>query len=118
MNFVPKRWGWELWIVNGEQYCGKILFIKQGHFCSYHWHDVKDEVLYIQQGRIWFTYDDGTDKEHAEMGPGEAFHVLPGVKHQMEAIEDTYIIEFSTQHFDEDSFRVTTDLVCPDKGGV
>jgi hypothetical protein len=45
------------------------------------------------------------------MPVGHAFHVRPGLKHQMQAIEDTYIIEFSTQHFDDDSFRATTDLV-------
>jgi len=117
MKFVPKSWGWELWIVNNEMYCGKILFIKQGKYCSYHYHEIKDEVLYIQQGKINFTYEeDGVDFEHGELGVGEAFHVIPGVKHQMEALEDTYIIEFSTQHFDEDSKRVTRDLQVKDKG--
>jgi len=120
MNFVSKRWGWELWIVNNEKYCGKILFIKQGKWCSFHYHEQKDEVLYIQQGRIEFTYEDDEAKitEQAEMGVGEAFHVVPGVKHQMRALEDTYIYEFSTQHFDEDSKRVTTDLRYVDRENI
>jgi hypothetical protein len=29
----------------------------------------------------------------------------------MQAIEDTVLYEFSTQHFDEDSYRITRDLV-------
>ena len=28
-KFVPKGWGHELWIVNKEEYCGKLLFIKK-----------------------------------------------------------------------------------------
>ena len=27
IKFVPKGWGFEKWIVNCEQYCGKLLFI-------------------------------------------------------------------------------------------
>jgi mannose-6-phosphate isomerase-like protein (cupin superfamily) len=116
MKFVSKRWGWELWICNNEKYCGKILFLKAGHHLSYHHHEVKDEVLYVQQGRMWMSYGDEPPRDTervnwCEMPVGHAFHVRPGLKHQMQAIEDTYIIEFSTQHFDDDSFRTTTDLV-------
>ncbi len=35
----------------------------------------------------------------------------PGVKHQMQAITDTVIFEFSTHHEDGDSIRTTRDLV-------
>jgi hypothetical protein len=32
--------------------------------------------------------------------------VRPGLVHQMEAIEDAELYEFSTQHFDSDSYRL------------
>jgi quercetin dioxygenase-like cupin family protein len=111
MKYVPKRWGWELWICNNEKYCGKKLFIKQGHHLSYHKHEVKDEVLFCESGRIIFTHNLNEEVESIEMTPGYAFHVPPGVTHQMQALEDTMLIEFSTQHLDEDSYRTTTDLV-------
>lgn len=113
MKFVSKSWGYELWIVNNEKYCGKILFIKQGKHCSFHYHKIKDEVLYIQSGRIYFRHKDpdSSDNMIREMGPGEAYHVKPGLIHQMTAIEDTTILEFSTQHFDEDSYRIKEDQV-------
>ena len=38
---------------------------------------------------------------------GDTWHVKIGQRHQMIAIQDTELIEFSTQHFDEDSYRVT-----------
>lgn len=111
MNFVPKRWGYELWIYNGERYCGKKLFIKQGHWLSYHHHNVKDEVLYVESGRIWFTHDEDGTPVSVELPVGHAFHVAVGVKHQMQAIEDTVLFEFSTHHEDADSIRTTLDLV-------
>ena len=37
---------------------------------------------------------------------GDKFHVYRGLRHQMFALEDTDLFEFSTQHFDNDSYRV------------
>lgn len=111
MKYVPKSWGWELWICNNERYCGKKLFIKQGHWLSFHHHEKKDEVLFVESGKIWFTNNENGSLYSPELKAGQAFHVTTGVKHQMQAIEDTVLFEFSTQHFDEDSIRTTRDLM-------
>ncbi len=121
MKYVSKSWGWELHICNNEKYCGKKLFIKQGWWLSFHHHNIKDEVLFVESGVIWFTNDESSFlefptpahvfTESPKLTVGHAFHVVPGVKHQMQAIEDTVLFEFSTQHFDEDSIRTTRDLV-------
>tara|TARA_E500000318_G_scaffold16951_2_gene17219 strand:- start:6482 stop:6670 length:189 start_codon:yes stop_codon:yes gene_type:complete len=37
---------------------------------------------------------------------GDKFHVPRGLRHQMYALKDTLMFEFSTQHFDSDSFRI------------
>lgn len=37
---------------------------------------------------------------------GDKFHVYRGLRHQMFAMEDTDMFEFSTQHFDSDSHRI------------
>jgi len=93
------------------------LFVKQGHHLSFHHHDVKDEVLYVHSGRMWMMWKNSSEApednpiQQIEMPPGYAFHAEPGAVHQMQAVEDTLIIEFSTQHFDEDSFRTTVDLI-------
>jgi mannose-6-phosphate isomerase-like protein (cupin superfamily) len=120
MKFVSKRWGWELWICNNDRYCGKKLFIKQGHWLSFHHHNVKDEVLFVESGEVWFTYDE-PDRLYNDpqsvltrsinIFEGQAFHVKPTTKHQIQAIKDTVIFEFSTKHDDADSIRTTTDLV-------
>ena len=40
------------------------------------------------------------------LNPGENFHVYIGLRHQMEALEDSELFEFSTEHFDSDSHRI------------
>ena len=80
INFVPKGWGFE-----------------------------KDEVFYIQSGKLLVKYSDGDDLGKAKevvLSKGDNFHVYRGLRHQMIALQDTELFEFSTQHFDEDSYRI------------
>lgn len=106
--FVEKGWGSEDWLWNGS-YCGKLLFFWAGKRCSYHYHAIKDEVLYVQYGSILMKYADHDDLDRANeilLGPGMAFHVSPGLRHQMIAQEESLIFEVSTHHEDSDSIRV------------
>ena len=109
INFVPKGWGFEKWIVNCEKYCGKLLYFVKGKKCSWHYHKLKDEVFYIQSGKIMvkYSFDDDLGKSSEQiLTAGDNFHVEPGLRHQMMALEDTELFEFSTQHFDSDSYRI------------
>jgi len=109
IKFVPKGWGFEKWIVNCEEYCGKLLYFVKGKRCSWHYHELKDEVFYIQSGKILVKYSD-TDNiklsQEVILERGDNFHVYRGLRHQMIALEDTELFEFSTQHFDTDSHRI------------
>ncbi len=109
MNFVEKGWGWERWICNGPEYCGKLLFFNKGKRCSWHKHKLKDEVFYLQSGKMLVKYSENDDIEKAEelvLEPGQNFHVYRGLRHQMIALEDSELFEFSTQHIDSDSHRI------------
>jgi len=109
IKYVEKGWGYERWIVNKKEYCGKLLFFEKGKKCSWHYHEKKDEVFYVQSGRIMVKYSDSDDLEKASeiiLERGDNFHVYTGLRHQMVALEDTELFEFSTQHFDEDSYRI------------
>lgn len=117
-NFVPKGWGYELWLVNKEEYCGKLLFFVKGKKCSYHYHRIKDETFYVHSGKIELMYSDDPDldkgfvwqgrdkRERVILSKGDVFHIPVGRRHQMRALEDTELFEFSTQHFDTDSYRI------------
>ena len=109
IKFVPKGWGFEKWIVNSGEYCVKLVYFVKGKKCSWHFHKLKDEVFYLQSGKILLKYYDEDDIALAHeliLNKGDKFHVYRGLRHQMIALEDTELFEFSTQHFDEDSYRV------------
>ena len=105
----PKGWGYEKWIVNKEDYCGKLLHMIKGKKCSWHYHTLKDETFYLQEGKILLKYSEDDDIEKAKeivLCRGDKFHIYRGLRHQMFALEDTDLFEFSTQHFEHDSNRV------------
>jgi quercetin dioxygenase-like cupin family protein len=109
MKHVDKGWGWERWIVNNEEYCGKLLFFNEGKRCSWHYHVLKDEVFYLQSGKMIVYFSKEDDRESAQeliLNPGDNFHVYRGLRHQMLALENSELFEFSTQHFDSDSHRI------------
>jgi quercetin dioxygenase-like cupin family protein len=109
IKFVSKGWGFEKWIVNTEEYCGKLLYFAKGKKCSWHYHELKDETFYIQSGKIILKYNYSDDIESSKeivLERGDKYHIYRGLRHQMLALEDTELFEFSTQHFDSDSYRV------------
>ena len=109
MEFVKKGWGYEKWIVNKPEYCGKLLFFEKGKRCSWHYHKIKDEVFYLQSGKLLVKFSDDDNLDEAEekiLEPGHSFHIYTGLRHQMIALEDSELFEFSTQHFDSDSYRI------------
>ena len=109
IKYVPKGWGFEKWICNSQEYCGKLLYFVKGKKCSFHYHILKDETFYIQSGKVLLKYTEEDELENAQeiiLSQGDKFHIYRGLRHQMIALEDTELFEFSTQHFDEDSIRI------------
>ena len=61
---VEKKWGYELWVHNDADYCGKLLvFTKSGNKFSMHYHMIKDETWYIQKGAFQFDWIDTENGE-------------------------------------------------------
>ena len=50
--------------------------------------------------------DDISTASQQLLKPGDNFHIYRGLRHQMVALEDCELFEFSTQHFDSDSYRI------------
>jgi mannose-6-phosphate isomerase-like protein (cupin superfamily) len=107
---VEKGWGKEVWIENNDKYCGKLLHINKGKQCSWHYHKLKEETFYLQQGRILLLYgwdDDIAKADKLILHSGDSFHVPIGLKHRMKGLLKTNVlIEFSTHHEDSDSYRI------------
>jgi len=101
-NFVEKDWGSELWMVNNKLYCGKILTLKKNYCCSRHYHKLKDETFYILEGKVLME----TNRTIKTMNKGDVIHIPQKTIHRFTGIEDSKIIEISTEHFDSDSYRL------------
>lgn len=99
---VDKPWGHELIWAKTDRYVGKILHIKAGEALSLQYHRVKDETIMVLSGRLRFEhFADGESPTATELGPREPFHITPGLRHRMIAIEDTDVLEVSTTELDD-----------------
>jgi mannose-6-phosphate isomerase-like protein (cupin superfamily) len=109
VHVEPKGWGREVWIANNDRYCGKILEIKRGKRCSLHYHKLKTETFFLRAGKLKVRIKESPASEKTEefvLNPGDCMDVPLGLVHQMEALEDSELFEFSTQHFETDSHRL------------
>ena len=112
-NIVTKKWGYEMWIHNDDEYCGKLLvFNKEGDKFSMHYHIKKKETWFVQSGTFLFKWIDVENGQinSQEISVGESVVIERGLPHQLIALENNSIVfEVSTQHFDEDSYRIYRD---------
>ena len=109
VHIEQKGWGREIWIANNQLYCGKILEIRKGKRCSLHFHKLKTESFYLHKGRLKIRVKESVESDRLdefEISPGDCMDITPGLVHQMEALEDSELFEFSTQHFETDSYRL------------
>jgi mannose-6-phosphate isomerase-like protein (cupin superfamily) len=109
-KMVKKNWGYELWIHNDSDYCGKLLvFNSKGNKFSMHYHLKKKETWYVQSGEFhfwWIDIENGV-LNYQLLSVGDSVLIERGLPHQLIALEDNAtIFEISTQHFDEDSYRI------------
>jgi mannose-6-phosphate isomerase-like protein (cupin superfamily) len=109
VHVEPKGWGREVWLANNPLYCGKILEINKGKRCSLHFHKLKTESFYLRAGTLKVRIKESPESEQTEefiLSAGECMDIPPGLVHQMEALENAELYEFSTEHFDSDSHRI------------
>jgi len=99
---VDKPWGWELIWAETDDYVGKLLFVRAGHSLSLQYHERKDESWLVREGRATLELGEvGGGLDTLEIGPGDAFHFVPGTVHRVTAVEDTLVVEVSTPHLDD-----------------
>jgi mannose-6-phosphate isomerase len=100
MRKIDKPWGHELIWAETKDYVGKILHIEEGEQLSLQYHEVKEETLFCQSGRmeLQFAAKEGDGLETTILEPGQAFHVPTGMVHRMRALSTCDIFEVSTPH--------------------
>ncbi len=102
--------GYELWIHNDPQYCGKLLvFTQKGNHFSMHYHMIKNETWYVQKGSFQFDWIDTqlAKLQRTILNEGDVVYIEKGKPHQLTALnDDSIILEVSTEHFNSDSYRI------------
>ncbi len=100
---VEKPWGYEIIWAHTERYVGKVLHIDAGQQLSYQYHELKEETLRVEQGRLRMVYDlcQGEGRQEKVMEKGDVFHVAPGTRHRMIAETDVDVVEVSTPELDD-----------------
>lgn len=104
----PKGWGEEIWIINTDKYCGKLLIFKKGALFSDHFHVNKDETWYVLEGKLELRYYNLAKAEKLVriLKKGDVVHIPPTKPHQLHALEASTVIEVSTSHDEADSYRI------------
>ncbi len=77
--------------------------MREGQALSLQYHEVKDETIYVQQGRIEFQIGprDGELAERGGRARGARSTSSPGTVHRMRALEDSLLLEVSTPDLDD-----------------
>ena len=99
---VEKPWGYELIWAQTSEYVGKVLHIDAGESLSLQYHEVKDETIYLFSGEMRFWAGPTPDTlEEIPLSAGDAYRVLPGTVHRMQALTDCDVMEASTPFLDD-----------------
>ncbi len=99
---IEKPWGFEVLFAATPRYAGKVLFVRKDCRLSLQYHKVKDEVLYVHDGKVNMEIErDGEHKESLTLGAGDCVRITPLTRHRLTAIEDTTLFETSTPDLDD-----------------
>jgi len=111
-NHVKKEWGDEYWIINTPDKCFKLMLIQPGKMGSLHHHLQKEESFRVLRGTLY------VDKQAYQFSKTFANGIKIGVNdppvvikkqivHRFYTInEPCLVLEESTFHDDEDTFRI------------
>ncbi|MFQ5720644.1 MAG: cupin domain-containing protein [Acidobacteriota bacterium] len=99
---VDKPWGREVIWAETDRYVGKILVIRKGQRLSLQYHQVKEETLFVEAGRIRCeSGPQGGPLTATVLDAGDVLHVPPGLRHRLEALEEARVFEVSTPEIDD-----------------
>jgi mannose-6-phosphate isomerase-like protein (cupin superfamily) len=101
-----KYWG-RIETIRSDSVAGKRIFVRKDGQSSLEYHVEKRETYFIHSGLLRLGLRIGRAENHSLLlGAGQSYDVHPGVMHMRMAVEDTVIIEASTEDSDADSYLV------------
>lgn len=98
---VEKPWGYELVWARTDRYVGKVLHVKAGHILSLQYHNLKDETMHVLRGELILRTRVDDELISTPFRAGDSAHIPAGLVHQIEAVEDSDVLEASTAELDD-----------------
>jgi dTDP-4-dehydrorhamnose 3,5-epimerase-like enzyme len=83
--------------------------IRKGFSRGNHYHEKKEEIFYVFEGKIKASFIDmdSFEKEERILEKGDKIRVQPRCGHLFYGLENTLVIEYSPQVYDkEDNFKI------------
>jgi mannose-6-phosphate isomerase-like protein (cupin superfamily)/5-methylcytosine-specific restriction endonuclease McrA len=105
-KIVRKPWGAEIHITNTNKYCLKYLIFYKNKQFSFHHHNLKKELWHCIYGKLECVIGDRQQKQYLHFKVGDKIEVEPKIPHQLQAIQNSILVEVSTPDYPEDSIRL------------
>jgi len=103
IKIVKKPWGEELWFALTEDYLGKVIRINPNEKVSLHYHEKKEETLFLYSGQMKCN----KRKTGRIYSPGQRVHIYPRMIHNFEALPEEAVVLFEVSSpYPKDSVRV------------
>lgn len=122
VDMISKQWGFEKIIINNDKYCGKLLYLVKNKHTSLHYHKIKDETLYVHSGKLKIycsekindvkkimlssSINPFENMNQITLNAGDAIRIFPMHVHQIYAVEDTKLYEFSNAYDVDDVMKI------------
>jgi len=91
---VPKPWGYELIWAHTSATSGSCCTSSATKQLSYQYHRHKDETIHVLAGVLELEVATAEGpRQTLRLQPGQGFHIAPGLRHRMTAIETCDILE-------------------------
>jgi len=104
--FVMKPWGMEIWFINTNFYCWKMITCVHHRWSSggkYHYHKLKDETFFVVRGVLEIDINEIPCKVY----PQKTIRVKPYSRHRFRSEGNSCVFyEISTHHSEDDSIRI------------
>jgi mannose-6-phosphate isomerase len=102
-RIVEKPWGREEIFARVDgKFCGKVLHVHAGHALSLQYHEIKEELIWVQHGTARLEVgDDRSALTVLDLSPSESVHLPPGRIHRVTAVTDVVLLEASTTELDD-----------------
>lgn len=114
-----KAWGTTQPVVRAPHCEAHVLIVEQGGYCSVHYHEHREQYIFVVSGLVQFRLFDvaGRETHRLLFGSGAKIECDPQVRHQFFAETDCILVEIYRPSEPQETLR-HEDIVRLSEGGM